>query len=363
MTHHADSIAPQEVLQRLLVRQPHGGDALRGFLDVRSEAEADDGAIPGFFNAPILNNAERHAVGICYKQQGQDAAFALGYQLTAPYRAERVAGWAARAEPAQPLIVSCWRGGARSRLACEWLADVGIETQRVRGGYKAMRAVLRAALEQPPPLLVLSGATGTGKTRLLRELAVAKVDLEACANHRGSAFGRLGPQPSQQSFENRVGLGLLAAAREFLIEDESRLIGVNELPLALKTAMYSAPAVVLDIPLPQRSLLTFEEYVLEPLRAGIDPAALQQRLQAGLDRIQRKLGLQRHGQLSRLLAEAMQDPLDAERHHSWIGPLLAEYYDPRYHHAFAQQPRTVLFRGDHAACAAFLQQRMTAAVG
>lgn len=348
----SEIVAPQDALQQLVQAA-----ASLAFLDVRSEGEWVEGEIPGFHNDPILTNLERHEVGLCYKHQGQDAALALGHQLTAPFKAERVARWTAMAN-GKPVVVCCWRGGARSRLACDWLAEAAVDTLRVRGGYKSMRAVLREALQQPLPLLVLSGATGTGKTRLLRELAVAKVDLEACANHRGSAFGRLGEQPSQTSFENRVAMALLSRAAEYLVEDESRLIGVNELPLGLKNAMYAAPVVVLELPLAERAHLTWAEYVLEPIQQGLAPAELQVRLQAALDRIQRKLGALRHASLSRSLADAMREPQDPERHAAWIEPLLADYYDPRYLHAFDRQPRTVLFRGNRAGCYEFLSDRL-----
>lgn len=39
------------------------------FLDVRSEDEFAKGGLPNSFNIPILNNHERHLVGICYKQK------------------------------------------------------------------------------------------------------------------------------------------------------------------------------------------------------------------------------------------------------------------------------------------------------
>lgn len=349
----SEIISPQQALQALL-QQPD-----RMALDVRSEGEWAEGAIPGFHNEPILTNSERHAVGTCYKQKGQEAAFALGYQLTAPHKAERIARWRALATQ-QPLLVACWRGGARSRLACDWLADAGVSTWRVRGGYKSMRALLREQLEQPPALLVLSGATGTGKTRLLRELAIAKVDLEACANHRGSAFGGMGAQPAQQTFENRIGLQFFARQPEYLIEDESRLIGVNQLPLTLKERMYQAPAIVLELSMPERVALTHDEYVLQPLRQGNTPEQIRQQLQHSLDRIAKRLGSQRHLQLSAALADAMQQPDSRDAHSRWIEPLLADYYDPRYHHSFTSQPRQILFRGDAAACRAFLLARFAA---
>ncbi len=40
--------------------------------------EFEQGAMPAAINLPLMNNDERAAVGTCYKQQGSDAALALG---------------------------------------------------------------------------------------------------------------------------------------------------------------------------------------------------------------------------------------------------------------------------------------------
>ncbi|BCB71448.1 hypothetical protein HMEPL2_17990 [Vreelandella aquamarina] len=37
--------------------------------------------LPGAVNLPLMVDEERHQVGIAYKQQGQQAAIALGEQL------------------------------------------------------------------------------------------------------------------------------------------------------------------------------------------------------------------------------------------------------------------------------------------
>ena len=39
--------------------------------------------MPAAINLPLMNNDERAAVGTCYKQQGSDAALALGHKLVA----------------------------------------------------------------------------------------------------------------------------------------------------------------------------------------------------------------------------------------------------------------------------------------
>lgn len=336
------------------------------FLDVRSQGEFAEGNIDGFANLPILDDGERHLVGTCYKQEGQEAAFALGERLTRANRGERRDSWAALAANtaasglARELIVACWRGGARSRLCCEWLADAGVATLRVRGGYKAMRNLLRHKIETPAPLLVISGVTGCGKTRLLQELAVPKIDLEALANHRGSAFGERGVQPSQQQFENRLGLALSASASRYLVEDESRMIGRLEIPALFKQQMYAAPLVVLEASDDERLRITHAEYVSEPIQSGLTAAQVETQLLQALARIQRKLGDLRYRQLVDELQGAFANAIhDPEAHRGWIEPLLTEYYDPRYRHAFAKQPRQILCRGEKAEVSEFCRSYLS----
>ena len=53
-------------------------------LDVRAGVEFSKGAYPQSVNVPILDDDQRCAVGTCYKQNGQDAAIALGHELITP---------------------------------------------------------------------------------------------------------------------------------------------------------------------------------------------------------------------------------------------------------------------------------------
>ncbi|MDQ3232020.1 MAG: rhodanese-like domain-containing protein [Pseudobdellovibrionaceae bacterium] len=109
-----------------------------GMLDVRSEGEFATAAIPGFHNAPILRDQERHEVGLCYRLEGQAAAIKLGERLVGPVRQSRVDDWLKNTAPGSPVIVCCWRGGMRSALASEWIEERGHEVLRVEGGYKAL---------------------------------------------------------------------------------------------------------------------------------------------------------------------------------------------------------------------------------
>ena len=50
-------------------------------IDVRAPVEFAQGSLPGSVNLPLMVDEERHQVGIAYKQQGQQAAIALGERL------------------------------------------------------------------------------------------------------------------------------------------------------------------------------------------------------------------------------------------------------------------------------------------
>src|SRR5690554_3117965 len=43
-------------------------------MDVRAPVEYARGSFPNARNAPLMNDDERHRVGICYKENGQEAA-------------------------------------------------------------------------------------------------------------------------------------------------------------------------------------------------------------------------------------------------------------------------------------------------
>ena len=51
----------------------------RPLIDTRAPVEFAEGAFPGAVNLPLMTDAERAAVGTCYKQHGNDAAVRLGH--------------------------------------------------------------------------------------------------------------------------------------------------------------------------------------------------------------------------------------------------------------------------------------------
>ncbi len=98
----------------------------RVLIDVRAPVEFRQGALPGAVNLPLMDDDERHRIGIEYKQAGQDAAIALGEQLVAgSVRAERVDAWRRLLDRHPDALIYCFRGGQRSRIAQQWLAEAG----------------------------------------------------------------------------------------------------------------------------------------------------------------------------------------------------------------------------------------------
>jgi tRNA 2-selenouridine synthase len=342
-------------------------------VDVRAPVEFAQGAFPGAENLPLINDAERHEIGIRYKDLGQDAAIELGHELVrGRARTERIAAWQRFAERHPQGALYCFRGGMRSRISQQWLFEAtGIRLPRVEGGYKALRRFLIGELERLAGVvepLRLGGRTGIGKTILLQQLPAA-LDLENLAWHRGSAFGRHAtPQPTQVDFENRLAVALLKHEARgnppLIVEDEGRAIGSVHVPHPLYERFRQSPLVILSATLEERVANTRREYVDEALaeyrrrhgaKDGFDRWASC--LLDSLDRIRRRLGGARHQALRAVMERAVavhRERGDTGRHAEWIERLLVDYYDPMYDYQIARNAGQVVFEGDAAAVRDFL---------
>lgn len=226
----------------------------RPVLDVRTPAEFVAGHIPGAVNVPLFSNDERVEIGTIYKREGRGQAVRTGLARVAPKLvdlADRMSGLAAGGD----LLIHCWRGGMRSG-SMAWLAGtLGVRTSTLRGGYKSFRRHVLAALETTREVRVVSGLTGAGKTDILRVLADSGepvIDLEALANHKGSAFGDLGeePQPTQEHFENELAVQWTAldADRPVWMENESRMVGRRIIPEGVWRSKLDGQFAVVEIP-------------------------------------------------------------------------------------------------------------------
>ena len=331
-------------------------------IDVRAPVEFAQTALPFVQNLPILNDEEREQVGICYKNEGQAAATALGHRLVSgETKARRIQGWVTFLVKHPDALLFCARGGMRSKLAIQWLKDAGYSMTRIEGGYKQIRQLL---VEQysvdPARLLILAGSTGVGKTEVLVQDPI-HIDLEGLANHRGSAFGtRVTVQPAQTVFENGLGVQLLkwqsAGSDLLLLEDEGRLIGRLHLPPPLQAAMRAAPLVVLEASFEARALRIHQDYILDNWRRfeGVhgDDAfeKFSEYLLQALNSIKKRLGGIGFETCHNKLTDALtlQSLGNTSGHLGWIEYLLVNYYDPMYTYQLNQKAERIVFRGDAA---------------
>lgn len=329
-------------------------------LDVRAPAEFLHGAFPSSKNMPLLNDHERASVGKLYKSGGQQAAIDYGHKLVhGNLKEARIAGWVAYIRQHPDAVLYCFRGGLRSQIAQQWLAEAGITIPRVEGGYKRMRRVLITTTDTiaaQSQILIVGGKTGSGKTHLINALKNS-VDLEGLANHRGSAFGpRVNRQPTQINFENALAIALMQVHREsamhLFLEDESRAIGSLSLPTSVHGKMLQSPIALLEEPLEQRVNTILQDYIVSNYRefAAENAATAHTRfsdyLLTSLGKIRRRLGGENHDHLQKIMESALAaGEAGLEAHAEWIEQLLVKYYDPMYEYQLGKKSSRVMFRG------------------
>jgi tRNA 2-selenouridine synthase len=344
-------------------------------LDVRAPVEFSQGAFPSAVNLPLMSDEERHRVGLHYNEAGQDSAIILGHTLVSgDTKEQRVAQWVRFAQEHPEGYLYCFRGGLRSRISQQWLAEAGLPYPRIIGGYKAMRSFLIEKLTQSitsSKFVLIAGFTGCGKTEVIQQLT-STIDLEKLAHHRGSSFGKHATdQPVQIDFDNSLAIAMmrLHAAGKFNIalEDESRLIGKCALPIPLRDIMQLSPVIWVEEPTESRVERILHDYVQDlggqfarKLGAETGFEAFSQRLLESLQNLYKRLGGERHTRLKQLMLEALAaqkatGALDA--HRDWIRPLLTEYYDPMYEHQRAGKASRIIFSGDREAVTRHLKQQ------
>ncbi|PUE61057.1 tRNA 2-selenouridine(34) synthase MnmH [Limnohabitans sp. Rim8] len=262
-------ISAQDAMSRMAIPlgEPGGFSTI---IDARSEDEYALDHLPGAVNWPSLNNEERIFVGTLYKQVNAFEAQKHGAAMVAANIARHIQrevldlpkNW-------QPLIY-CWRGGKRSGSLSLVLGQIGFKVNLIEGGYKAFRAAIVEDIPKrvaPLQFKVISGPTGSGKTRLLYALAAegAQVlDLEDLASHRSSVLGHIPgqPQPSQKRFDTLVWQALRSfdPERPVFVESESRKVGNLSIPESLMLAMRESPCFELQLSLDERVALLMEDY-------------------------------------------------------------------------------------------------------
>ncbi len=298
-----------------------GFDAI---IDARSPAEYAEDHVPGAINCPALSDEQRARVGTLYKQVSPFEAKKIGAALVARNIARHIEErFLDKPREWRPLIY-CWRGGKRSGAFAHVLREIGWDAHRLDGGYKAWRKAIVAGLADLPARFsfrVISGATGSAKSRVLEALAAKGAQilhLEEMAAHKGSVLGNLPgeTQPSQKAFETRLhsALSALDPARPVFVEAESRRIGAVQVPDALIAAIRAASCLRVEATTAARVdfLLRDYAYFLE------DPRWLAEKLC-------HLRSLQSNETLERWLAL-----VETHDFRTLVAELLERHYDPLY---------------------------------
>jgi tRNA 2-selenouridine synthase len=293
-------------------------------IDARSPAEYAEDRLPGAISMPVLSDEERARVGTLYKQVSVFEAKKLGAALVSKNIARHIEQHLLDKPKSWRPLVYCWRGGQRSGAFTHILREIGWDAHRIQGGYKSWRQHVIEQLALLPPqvkFLVVTGATGSGKSRLLEALATRGAQvlhLEELAAHKGSVLGNLPgqPQPAQKGFETRLlaALSALDPARPVFVEAESRKIGRLQLPDALLEAIRRAPGLCVEAPLAARVDFLLRDYDY----AVADPAWL-------IERLGHLKGLQ-----SNEILERWKSLIAARDFPVLVAELLTLHYDPLY---------------------------------
>lgn len=325
------------MIRRTTDLSPAARDGFDAILDVRSPAEFALDHLPGAINLPVLDDAQRAAVGTEYVQGSKFLARRSGAALVARNIAAHLEGALGDRDGSFRPLVYCWRGGQRSGAMVTVMDQVGWPVTVIEGGYQTWRRQVKAALyDAPVPhrLVLLDGPTGAGKTAVLAAVAargVQTLDLEALAAHRGSLFGAMpGGQPSQKAFESRLhdALSRLDPARPVLVEAESSKIGARVIPPSMWAAMSDAPAIRLESPVAVRAARTVRDYAA----IAADPEALDRALTR----------LPRH--LSKETVSAWRALATAGEVEALATELIVQHYDPAYRRQGTAHGRAELAR-------------------
>ncbi len=293
------------------------------FIDVRTKEEFEEFRIPGAYNVPLFTKEEKEKVSRVYYEKGEKEAKLFALELVGGKLHQIVKEVKEIKEREKKVAIYCWRGGLRSLAVATICNLTGVSVFRLKGGYREFRKYILKRIEEllkDKELIVVYGATGVGKTRMLRELkeeGFPVIDLEGLAGHRGSVFGGIGlKQPSQKMFDSLIWeeLEKLKGCKQIIVEGESKKIGNLFIPEALWKKMQEGKKVVVELPLKERIKISMEDY-------GVGKHPKEVYLQA-LKRIEKILGGEKYKKIKELIEE--------ENYKEAVKELMLNYYDKLY---------------------------------
>lgn len=290
-------------------------------IDVRTPKEFKSETIPNAINIPIFTDEERSIIGTTYIQESIDKAKQLGIEAASRKLPEIFRKVSKLDKEFDNLIFFCARGGFRSLSLVSIFKSLGIDAIRLEGGYKGYRQYINQNLPkivQEVKFVVLYGNTGCGKTEVLKnlkEMGHDILDLEGCANHRGSLLGGvgLGAPSTQKMFESLVYEALRNRKSDIIFtEGESKRIGKVVMPEFLYNSIKSGDNIEITADIDTRVDNILRDYVNDS----------DEELIKALNLLKENIGEKNVIRLSNMIQNKDYRPV--------IEELMVKYYDPLY---------------------------------
>lgn len=295
------------------------------FIDLRSEDEFNHSHITNAINIPILDNLQRHLVGLMYKENGKEKAVDLGYDLTSN-KVDFIINQIADISKTHNVSLYCARGGMRSSSVYNLLLSFKFKNiYLIEEGYKGYRNYIISSFSEiikNKKFYVLQGNSGTGKTKILRELNKIKVsvlNLELLAKNSGSVFGEMpyNEKVSQKQFENDIFYSIYNSKDIIFTESENKRISNLLIPQQVYIKILKSDHILIETNLENRVQIIKEDYL-----NNID----KQKVKNSISKLKSKLG-------NRLLTE-LEELIDNDLFEEFIKKILVEYYDKYYNKYF-----------------------------
>ena len=293
------------------------------FIDVRSPSEYEEARIPGAVNIPVFSDKEREYIGTLYKVEGKKEAIREAVGIVGKKVQDIYIEFEKYTEKDRELIVYCARGGMRSSTVTSLFKEFSLPVIKLENGYKGYRQYLNENLPKmikEKELIALYGKTGSGKTNILQEIkqkGYDVLDLEKCANHRGSLLGGigLGGDATQKNFEAYVMDSILKSKSDIIFtEGESKRIGSVVMPNYLFEEVFNARKFFIETDMDKRVEIIRKEY----LKESYD----ENEIFAALEKLGRYIGEKRKNEYIEELKNKEFDKV--------IKDLMENYYDNAY---------------------------------
>lgn len=305
-------------------------------IDARSEKEFEETSIPTAVSFHVLNNEERHNVGLVYKNYSDLAAVELALQYSS-FKTEKLNEFLAAHDAGNKNIyVHCWRGGGRSKYLSKMIFDAGYKPNTLTKGIKSYRHKVNElfSLETfPNKLIEINGLTGSGKTEIIKALhgKLPTLDLENAARHYSSLFGYVpykirgySPVHNQTAFENNIfaefifNKNVFSNYSTYIVESESRKVGDFYVPMNLYSEVENARVINVETSFENRVKRLKKDYF--EFENGF---AEMMNILIAKERFFRK-------ELSNAYYDACLEALNKGNAEEFISVMLEKYYDVKY---------------------------------